>query len=116
MTNVLGWNVRGLNMLRKQPEVFHFISQNNVCLFGLLETKVKRQNLGSLYQNVCPGWSLSHNLSYHTGGRILIGWKHEELTVNIVYCSSQIMHLKVLPRAGSLFLCSFVYGATDIHV
>ena len=52
MNNILAWNVRGLNKASKQDEVARFISCHNISLFGLLETKVKRNGLGHLYQNI----------------------------------------------------------------
>lgn len=46
------WNARGLNKLNKQIEVRNFISNNNIKLFSLLETKVKIPRMRILYQNV----------------------------------------------------------------
>ena len=37
------WNVRGINKAKKQIEVAHFLSSNNISLIGLLENKVKRK-------------------------------------------------------------------------
>jgi hypothetical protein len=50
------WNVRGLNKTRKQLEVARFISYHNLSLVGLLETKVKRKELGTLYLRMFPNW------------------------------------------------------------
>lgn len=88
---------------------------NNVSLFALLETKVKRKGLAQLYSNICSGWCISHNLAWSDSGRILIGWKQEEMSVDILVCSSQLMHLVVKPSKGTFFFCTFVYGATNKH-
>ena len=45
----------------------------------------------------------------------MIGWKHDEMVVNISFCSSQIMHLEVTPSLGAPFFCSFDYGANNKH-
>ncbi|CAO2820394.1 unnamed protein product [Amaranthus hypochondriacus] len=74
MRNILWWNVRGLNVTRKQFKLARFISQHHISLFGLLETKVKRSRLGHLYHNLCPYWCLTNNLAHHKGGRIIVGW------------------------------------------
>lgn len=113
MNNILAWNVRGLNTTRKQSEVSRYLLHHHVSLFGLLETKVKHHNLGPAYQRLCPGWCFTHNLAWSDKGRIMIGWKEEEMVVHISFCSSQIMHLEVKPVLGSPFVCSFVYGATN---
>ena len=75
MNNILVWNVRGLNKAKKQLDMAHFLAQHNVNLFGLLETKVKQNKLGSLYQRLCPGRCFSHNLPWDNSERIIIGWK-----------------------------------------
>ena len=54
MRNILLWNVRGLNVARKQLELAMFISQHDASLFDLLETKVKRSRFDQLYHNLCP--------------------------------------------------------------
>ena len=33
--------------------------------------------------------------------------------VNILFCSSQLMHVEVKPSLGLPFFCTFVYGATS---
>ena len=39
MNNILYWNVRGLNMVKRQKELFRFLDAQNVSLFSFLETK-----------------------------------------------------------------------------
>lgn len=53
MRKIFSWNVRGLNVARKQLKLASFISKLHISLFGLLETKVKRSGLGHLYHNLC---------------------------------------------------------------
>ncbi|XP_048496207.1 uncharacterized protein LOC125495509 [Beta vulgaris subsp. vulgaris] len=115
MDNILSWNVRGLNNKTKQIEVRNFISSHNVKLFGLLETRVKAPNLGSVYNNVCSGWCFSHNLSCHKNGRILIGWCPNSFTVDILQVNSQYIHCKIRTKEGMEFKCTFVYGFNDAH-
>ena len=83
MNSILTWNVRGLNKVSKQTEVARFIANHNVSLLSLLETKVKRQGLGGLYQRLCPAWCFTHNLDWHKGGRIIVAWKSDLISVNI---------------------------------
>ena len=46
MINIMSWNVRGLNNANKQREVAHTLSIQNVGIFGLLETKIKKTRIG----------------------------------------------------------------------
>lgn len=109
VNNILSWNVRGLNRRKKQLEEANFLGSNNIALFGLLETKVKGSNRGTLYQSLCPSWCFSHNMS---NGRIIIGWRCEQIFVNILSCSSQFLHIEVQPLVGVSFLCTFIYVAS----
>ena len=113
MINIISWNVRVLNNINKQKEVANTLSINNVGMFGLLETKIKRQRLGPFYRRVCYGWYVTSNLSWHKGGRIIVGWKQDYFTVDVRFCSSQLIHLFVILTIGDPFFCSFIYGAND---
>ncbi|XP_074278168.1 uncharacterized protein LOC141601764 [Silene latifolia] len=44
MDNIGCWNVRGMNKVAKQLEIKRFLYQNNVGLYGLVETKIKVQD------------------------------------------------------------------------
>lgn len=68
--NIMAWNVRGLNKKHKQVAVAQCLTSHHVSLFGLLETKINSKDLASVYQNICPSWCFSHNMSQ---GRIIIG-------------------------------------------
>ncbi|XP_062080449.1 uncharacterized protein LOC133785214 [Humulus lupulus] len=71
-----------------------------VGLVGLLETKMQTHNLGSVYVNMFRGWCFSTNNAWHKGGRIMDSWNPGMFTVNILQCSSQLMHLEVTSLAG----------------
>ena len=104
------WNVRGINKTRKHIEVDRFISYHNFSLIGLLETKVKRKGLGALYLRMFPNWCITTNLAWHDGGRIIVGWKGEDVYVDILSYQSQYIHVVVSPNNGAEFVCTFVYG------
>lgn len=103
-----------INIPKKQLDVRNFIQQHTVRLVGLLETKVKASNLGILYQRVFGGWCFSSNAAFHDEGRVFIAWKPGVFSVNILQCSSQVVHYHVSPIIGlPTFYCSFVYGFND---
>ena len=67
MINIGFWNVRGMNTLTKQFEINKMLSQNNVGLFGLLETRIKRNNLQSNVFTKDGNWSIVTNYNEHRG-------------------------------------------------
>ena len=111
MVKILCCNVRGLNNSDKQVAIKKLISQQQVGLLGLLETRIKTPNMGKVYLKMFSEWCFSNNNPWHAGGRIIIAWKPSIFHVNIVLCTSQIMHLKVeLISRGVTFFVTFVYG------
>ena len=90
-----------------------FISYHNLSLIGLLETKVKRKGLGALYLRMFPDWCITTKLAWHDGGRIIVGWKGEDVHVDILSCQSQYIHVVVSPNSGDEFVCTLVYVSND---
>lgn len=114
LDSILSWNVRGLNRSTKQAEVRKFLQSQKVGLFGLLETKVKASKLGTLYLNLCPQWCISSNIPLCNGVRIFIGWHPAVFSVDILCCTSQLIHLGAELVGGTKkFWCTFVYGHND---
>lgn len=58
--------------------------------------------MGALYLNLCPGWCITTNNAWHGNGRILIGWHPSAFTLDIVRCTSQLIHCKVAAVNGKL--------------
>ena len=54
MDNIVSWNIRGLNGLDKQEDVKIFLHTNKIELAGLLETKVKLENMDAVASRVFP--------------------------------------------------------------
>ena len=66
------WNVRGLNKASKLCDVLWFFRHHGVGLFGLLETKVKAEKFGVVFDRLGSDWSVCANYSHHKGGRIWV--------------------------------------------
>ncbi|KAM6569088.1 hypothetical protein CsatB_017073 [Cannabis sativa] len=80
-------------------------------LVGLLETRVKAQKLGALYVNMLKGWCFTSNIAWHEGGRIIVAWNPFSYSVNILNCTSQLIHLLVATLDGKhRFYVTFVYA------
>ena len=101
-------------MTKKQLDMAKFISQQNVSLFGFLETKVKRAGLGHIYHNLCPYWCLTNNLAHYKGG-LIVGWDTATLKVDMLLCTNQLIHLACQPDNGHPFYCSIVSCFNDKH-
>ncbi|KAL2922978.1 Trigger factor [Bienertia sinuspersici] len=111
MDKIISWNVRGANNLDKQIGIRSFLQTQGVGLVGLLETKVKPHNLGSLYKRIFDGWCCSSNGLNHGKGRIIVAWNPLSFSVQIQDCIAQTIHLYPQPRSGALtFYCTMVYA------
>ena len=86
------WNVRGLNDLEKRRKVKDFISYHKIQLFSLLETRVKRANLGNIYLSLCPDWNLISNHAHHYNGRIIVAWNPHVFTIDVLVMTDQFIH------------------------
>ena len=42
-----------------------------------------------------------------------MGWKCDAMDVDIMFCSSQLIHVLVITRNEKPFYCSFVYSANE---
>jgi len=50
------WNIWGLNGLNKQKNAHEWAKNNNLDIFGLLETKVAAANLASIEPFLAPSY------------------------------------------------------------
>uniref|UniRef100_A0A803QNJ8 Reverse transcriptase domain-containing protein n=1 Tax=Cannabis sativa TaxID=3483 RepID=A0A803QNJ8_CANSA len=90
-----------------------------VDFVGLLETRVKAPKLGALYSNVFDGWCFSSNIAWHPGGKITIAWNPHRFCVDIVKCTSQLMHLRMSTIEGFNSFLTVVYASnnrTERHI
>lgn len=94
MDNIIVWNVRGLNLRNKQSLVKRLIEQHKAGLVGLLETRVKQNKVGAVYLNLFRGWCFTCNNAWHKGGRIMVAWDPLIYDIDILFCSSQIIHMR----------------------
>ncbi|KAM6566544.1 hypothetical protein CsatA_025672 [Cannabis sativa] len=84
-----------------------------VDFVGLLETRVKAPKLGALYLNVFANWCFSSNIAWHGGGKIVIAWNPGRFNVDILKCTSQLMHLKLTTIEGFDSLVTVVYASNN---
>ncbi|XP_074309059.1 uncharacterized protein LOC141643690 [Silene latifolia] len=109
-------NEMGLNSTNKQKDVKWFLHQHDLCLFGLLETRVKAQSQNKVAENVCYGWDYTTNISCHQGGQIWLLWKSAMVSVDVIEMDAQYIHTRVLNKLNNdRFYATFVYGFNKIE-
>ncbi|KAM3306207.1 hypothetical protein P3S67_013077 [Capsicum chacoense] len=64
------WNIRGGNKRYKQEELYKFLKAHHIRLAGLIETRVKGNNMHRIANCIAPGWEIPHNYSDASNGRI----------------------------------------------
>ncbi|KAJ8419338.1 LOW QUALITY PROTEIN: hypothetical protein Cgig2_024013 [Carnegiea gigantea] len=102
MASITSWNRRGLNWPNKQKDVHSFLQYNKVGMIGLLETKVKENNVEKVAGNAFPCWYWPHNFEYNAKG----SYNAQVLkkTDQFTHCYATQMH------THKKFYITFVYG------
>ncbi|KAL6515139.1 ATP-binding cassette sub- G member 4 [Orobanche hederae] len=94
--NILVWNIRGVNSLAKQRAVRDRCLVNNVSVVCLLETKVKAKNEDKIWGSLGLGWEFVTNNEFDNSGRILLGWRKDFYTVQVLSKGAQWIHVSCL--------------------
>ncbi|XP_062085454.1 uncharacterized protein LOC133791548 [Humulus lupulus] len=114
MDKVISWNVRGLNKTNKQIKVKKLINNKKISLVGLLETRVRAQNMGALFLRIFRDWCFTSNSAWHNNGRIIVAWDPTVFSMDIQFCTSQCIHCWIEPKNGlKPFYCTFVYAFNE---
>ncbi|XP_074306200.1 uncharacterized protein LOC141641438 [Silene latifolia] len=100
-----------MNSSKKQYEIKRFLSQNNVGLFGLLETKIKASNWNKVRSSLCDDWSIVTNTSLHKGGRVWLIWDPSMFQLNIIDITAQCIHAEAYDKVRKkMFWITMIYG------
>jgi len=111
MTNIVSWNIRGLNWPNKQEELKMFIQRNNIGILGLLETKVKIPKVDDIAARIFPNWRWHHNFHLNAKGRIWLAWKPSAYNLEVTHTTDQLIHCKATQIATQkLFYLTVIYG------
>lgn len=110
------WNVRGLLEPPKQRKVTSFISNNNLDLFGFLETKLISGTLETFKKNYLKDWSFADNFHTACNGRILLTWNQSQLAVNISRVEPQVIQVMVECLSnGNKFQLAMCYSRNHLQ-
>lgn len=112
---IASWNMRGMGSPLKHRYLAKFISDQKVSIAALLETKLNLVNLVSLMRKKFVDWDFVHNLDHCSTGRIVVLWKKDRVSMEVLHASSQLIHCRILCKISSQsFVVSFVYGLHSI--
>ncbi|XP_074298039.1 uncharacterized protein LOC141628844 [Silene latifolia] len=105
------WNIRGMNNENKQKDIRWFLHNNNVGVFGLLETRVRLPAINKVHQGIGSDWATVNNIGSHDGGRIWIIWDDTNYKVEVLSSEAQVINARVtfIPT-GDIWWMSVVYG------
>ena len=108
------WNIRGCNDAAKNRELRNLVASQNLCLLGILETKVKATNEMKRQRGLLQQWHFVSSLNAQAVGRIWVGWDPARCSIRVVNKSDQWVHCSVNHHEQNLhFFLTVVYGATD---
>ncbi|KAF8006111.1 hypothetical protein BT93_K0422 [Corymbia citriodora subsp. variegata] len=107
-----GWQqVKGLIDPIRQSEVRNFVKSNHICCVGLIETKLPPPRFRTISSGLLPGWTWIANNDYAARGRIWIGWNSLLVDINVLFMTSQIIHVSLITLSyGASLTLSVVYG------
>ena len=114
MLNLAVWNVRGLNKRDHQLALKDLISEYRLDFMGILETRVRFNNVMHIQSVLLPHWKWF--VDYATvGNRIWVAWDDNVVDVHILDLGNQFMHCRVTHRTDSEpLIITIVYGASEM--
>ncbi|XP_074313862.1 uncharacterized protein LOC141649060 [Silene latifolia] len=111
-------NASGVRIIRRDESPTFLAALTQVPkegLFGLLETKVKPENIVGIGNKLCEGWCLTTNTRFHKGGRVWVVWNPNTYDVQPMDYCSQFIHMRVYSRINSkMFYLTMIYAHNDI--
>jgi exonuclease III len=84
---VLIWNIRCNNKPLKQKEVRKMVARLKISIICLVETRVQKENIIKIRDNMLAGWEILHNCNDHWLGKIWICWDLDFLLLQWIYTS-----------------------------
>ncbi|KAL2230740.1 UNVERIFIED_CONTAM: hypothetical protein Sindi_1668400 [Sesamum indicum] len=108
------WNVRGLNKRDHQLAVKDIVAEFRLQFLGLLETRVRINNVSHIQALLLPQWKWFVDYG-SSGNRIWIVWDENFIDVDVVECGTQFIHCHVNIRAlHESIAITVIYGANEL--
>ena len=112
---IVACNVRGLTNTSKQDEVKLLISENNLNMCAITKTRLIKNMVKPVCDNVFGRWSWASNSTVSNKGcRIVVGWDSDIIEANLLSSIGQVMHFEVKVISDKRkFFVSFIYGDNE---
>jgi len=82
-----------------------------VGLVGLVETKVKMENVNTVANSIFGGWQWAHNFHLTAKGRIWVAWRQSRYTVTVEHMTEQCIRCHAIQLSiNRKFFITYVYG------
>ncbi|KAL2237506.1 UNVERIFIED_CONTAM: hypothetical protein Sindi_0942300 [Sesamum indicum] len=108
------WNVRGLNKGDHQIVVKVIAAEFRLQFLGLLETRVRINNVATIQSFLLPHWKWFVDYG-SVGNRVWIAWDENFVDVDVVECGTQFIHCIVYLRSlRESVAITVIYGATEL--
>lgn len=112
MFNIGCWNIWGLNSLRKQSAIQHWINNNKLEFFGLIETRFTFGRIDELENKLgTQGWRFLANGDGDCLCRIIVGWNPASIQVRLVHQNPQWITCEITQHSTQASLtATIIYG------
>ncbi|KAL2225355.1 UNVERIFIED_CONTAM: hypothetical protein Sindi_3049900 [Sesamum indicum] len=108
------WNVRGLNKRDHQLAVKDIVAEFKLQFLGLLETRVRINNVSHIQAFLLPQWKWFVDYGSF-GNRVWIAWDENFIDVDVVECGTQFIHCHVHIHAlHESIAITVIYGANEL--
>ncbi|KAH7863035.1 hypothetical protein Vadar_012412 [Vaccinium darrowii] len=111
-SNLLDLQLITDEMVLSGDKVRKWIYDNNLSFVGLVETKVRSNNVEATMKLCLPlHWKFVHNIGSGVVARIIVAWNTSNVVVSLVLMTDQCITCKVaLVQSQDWFYISVVYG------
>ncbi|GLT49726.1 hypothetical protein SLA2020_232630 [Shorea laevis] len=106
----LFWNVRGINMPRKQKDLKKYLREYNADIVCLVETHVQQFKFDLVAEYILPRWQRFCNYECAASGRIWILWR-DHIHFQVHSMSHQAIHGHIMDTNTKHYtFVSFIYA------
>lgn len=115
MSPILFWNCRGARKKATGNYLRHLISDHDVQIIGLMETKVEELTRKEIDKIAGRSWDFFHQPASGKSGGILMLWRKYIVAVQIIATDTQCLITQVFMPDSSKWNVVFVYASKDYH-
>lgn len=92
---IVTWIVMGLNKQARHIEINSYLSDFQVHVIAMLETRVKKTNADKIRNKLGNNSKYVDNYTDHENGGIQLMWNHNEVDVKALHIAYHYIHAEV---------------------